>query len=114
MICVGVSETSGNTVVRSNTVGSFFPLGPRKFMPPIVMRVMVESMLALMMTIFLRSFLSSSPFLPPFSDCANTALTHRKTHNSAEKLILKILVIYTPSEPVRVRTTVTLIPEPGQ
>ena len=72
MICVGVSETSGNTVVRSNTVGSFFPLGPRKFMPPIVMRVMVESMLALMMTIFLRSFLSSSPFLPPFSDCANT------------------------------------------
>ena len=52
-------------------------------------------------------------FLPPVSDCANTALTHRKTHNSAEKLILKILVIYTPSEPVRVRTTVTLIPDPG-
>jgi hypothetical protein len=57
-ICVGVSDTRGNTLVLINTVGSFFPLGPRKLMPPIVMRVMVESTLALVMTIFLISPLS--------------------------------------------------------
>jgi len=59
-ICLSVSDTSGNTVVRSNTVGRCLPSGPRKFRPPIVTRVVVESTLASVMTIFLRYCLMAS------------------------------------------------------